>query len=73
VSGVVPRAGATRRDRALRCITALPPGGGHRARGPARAPQIHRRQPDGSLRVLEARLTDPVEAGDVVYFRESLF
>jgi polysaccharide export outer membrane protein len=73
VYGEVQRAGAYRLEPGLRVMNALSLGGGLTPRGTERAPQIHRRMPDGSLRVLEARLTDPVEAGDVVYFRESLF
>lgn len=73
VYGEVQRAGAYRLEPNLRVMNALSLGGGLTPRGTERAPQIHRRMPDGSLRVLEARLTDPVEAGDVVYFRESLF
>lgn len=73
VSGEVQRAGAYRLEPGLRVMNALSLGGGLTPHGTERAPQIHRRMPDGSLRVLEARLTDPVEAGDVVYFRESLF
>lgn len=73
VSGEVQRAGAYRLEPGLRVMNALSLGGGLTPRGTERAPQIHRRMPDGSLRVLEARLTDPVEAGDVVVFRESLF
>jgi polysaccharide export outer membrane protein len=73
VYGEVQRAGAYRLEPGLRVMNALSLGGGLTARGTERAPQIHRRMPDGSLRVLEARLTDPVEAGDVLYFRESLF
>lgn len=73
VTGEVQRAGAYRLERGLRVMNALSLGGGLTPRGTERAPRIHRRMPDGSLRVLEARLTDPVQAGDVVHFRESLF
>ncbi|HEU4643992.1 MAG TPA: polysaccharide export protein EpsE [Burkholderiales bacterium] len=73
VSGEVQRAGAYRLEPGLRVMNALSLGGGLSPRGTERAPRIHRRMPDGSLRVLEARLTDPVQAGDLVYFRESLF
>lgn len=73
VGGEVQRAGAYRLEPGLRVMNALSLGGGLSPRGTERAPRIHRRMPDGSLRVLEARLTDPVQAGDIVYFRESLF
>jgi polysaccharide export outer membrane protein len=73
VYGEVQRAGAYRLEPGLRVMNALSLGGGLTPSGTERAPQIHRRGPDGKLQVLEARLTDAIEAGDVVFFRESLF
>jgi len=73
VYGEVQRAGAYRLEPGLRVMQALSLGGGLTPRGTARAPRIHRRMPDGSVAVLEARLADPVLPGDVIEFRESLF
>jgi polysaccharide biosynthesis/export protein len=73
VYGEVQRAGAYRLEPDLRVMGALSLGGGLTPRGTQRAPRIHRRMPDGSVKVLEARLTDAVQADDVIYFRESLF
>lgn len=73
VYGEVQRAGAYRLEPGLRVMGALSLGGGLTPRGTERAPQVHRRMPDGSVQVLEARLTDSVLPGDVIYFRESLF
>jgi polysaccharide export outer membrane protein len=73
VYGEVQRAGAYRLEPDLRVMGALSLGGGLTPRGTQRAPRIHRRMPDGTLRVLEARLTDAVQPDDVIYFRESLF
>lgn len=73
VYGEVQRAGAYRLEPGLRVMGALSLGGGLTARGTERGPRIHRRMADGSVRVLEASLTDPVLPGDVIHFRESLF
>ena len=73
VYGEVQRAGAYRLEPDLRVMGALSLGGGLTPRGTERGPRIHRRMPDGTLRVLEARLTDAVQPDDVIYFRESLF
>jgi len=73
VTGEVRRAGAYRLEPGLRVMEALSLGGGLTPRGTERAPRIHRRMPDGSVKVLEARLTDPVLPGDVIRFGESLF
>jgi polysaccharide export outer membrane protein len=73
VYGEVQRAGAYRLEPGLRVMNALSLGGGLTARGTERAPRIHRRLADGSVRVIEARLADPVQPGDVIHFGESLF
>lgn len=73
VYGEVQRAGAYRLEPGLRVMGALSLGGGLTPRGTERAPQVHRRMADGSVQVREARLTDSVLPGDVIYFRESLF
>jgi len=73
VYGEVQRAGAYRLEPDLRVMGALSLGGGLTPRGSTRAPRIHRSMPDGTLRVLEAKLTDAVQPGDVIYFKESLF
>lgn len=73
VYGEVQRAGAYRLEPGLRVMGALALGGGLTARGTERSPRIHRRMPDGSVQVLDARLTDSVLPGDAVYFGESLF
>jgi polysaccharide export outer membrane protein len=73
VYGEVQRAGAFRLEPGLRVMNALSLGGGLTPRGTERAPRIHRRHADGSVRVIEARLIDPVQPGDVIHFGESLF
>lgn len=73
VYGEVQHAGAYRLEPGLRVMNALSLGGGLTPRGSARSPRIHRRLADGSVQVREARLTDPVQPGDVIHFGESLF
>ena len=47
--------------------------GGPTLRGTDRGIRVHRTGPDGRRQVLEAKLDDPLQAGDVVFVRESLF
>jgi len=42
-------------------------------RGTERGLKINRRTPDGSVRKLDAKLTDRVQPDDVIYVGESLF
>ena len=73
IHGEVQRAGAYRLEPGMLVMRALSLGGGLTPRGTERAPRIHRRMPDGSVRQLDARLGDAVQPDDVIYFRESLF
>jgi polysaccharide export outer membrane protein len=51
---------------------ALAEGGGPTARGSERL-RLNRTGPDGSVLQVQPRLTDPVQPGDVLYVKESLF
>lgn len=73
VSGEVNRAGGYRLARDTSVRSAIAMGGGLTPRGTLRGLTIHRRQPDGTTRKLDARLTDKVEAGDVIEVREGFF
>jgi polysaccharide biosynthesis/export protein len=73
IYGEVQRAGAYRLEPNMIVMQALSLGGGLTVRGTERGIGIHRRLPDGQFAKLEAKLTDPVRAGDIVYVRESLF
>jgi polysaccharide export outer membrane protein len=73
IYGEVQRAGAYRLEPGMLVMRALSLGGGLTPRGTERTPRIHRRMPDGSVRQLDARLGDAVQADDVIHFRESLF
>jgi polysaccharide biosynthesis/export protein len=73
IYGEVQRAGAYRLEPHMIVMQALSLGGGLTARGTERGIGIHRREPGGQFRKLEARLTDTVQADDIVFVRESLF
>ncbi len=73
IYGEVQRAGAYRLEPSMSVIHALSLGGGLTARGTERGLRIHRRQPDGTVKRLDAALTDTLQADDVIYVKESLF
>jgi polysaccharide export outer membrane protein len=73
VYGEVQRAGAYRLEPGMAVMQALSAGGGLTPRGTQRGLKIHRRMPDGTLRELDAQLSDPVQPDDVIRVRESLF
>jgi polysaccharide export outer membrane protein len=73
IYGEVQRAGAYRLEPHMIVMQALSLGGGLTARGTERGIGIHRREPGGQFRKLDARLTDAVQADDIVFVRESLF
>lgn len=73
IYGEVQRAGAYRLEPNMIVMQALSLGGGLTVRGTERGIGIHRRMPDGKFAKIEVRLTDPVQAEDTVYVRESLF
>jgi len=69
----VQRAGAYRLEPNMIVMQALALGGGLTLRATERGIGVHRRMPNGKFMKLEAKLTDPVQAEDVVVVRESLF
>jgi polysaccharide biosynthesis/export protein len=73
IYGEVQRAGSYRLEQGMTVMQAISVGGGVTARGTDRGLKIRRRGGDGALRTIDARLTDIVEANDVVYVRESWF
>jgi len=73
IYGEVQRAGAYRLEPSMSVIHALSLGGGLTPRGTERGLKIHRRQPDGTVKRLDAALVDLLQADDVIYVRESLF
>ena len=73
VYGEVQKAGAYRLEPHMTVIQAIAMGGGLTVRGTERGVRIHRRNGDGQVHKIDARLTDPVQTDDVVYVKESLF
>jgi polysaccharide export outer membrane protein len=73
IYGEVQRAGSYRLEQGMTVMQALSVGGGMTPRGTDRGLKIRRRGSDGALRAIDARLTDLVQADDVVYVRESWF
>jgi polysaccharide export outer membrane protein len=73
IYGEVQRAGSYRLEQGMTVMQALSVGGGVTPRGTDRGLKIRRRGPDGTLRTVDARLTDVVESNDVIYVRESWF
>jgi polysaccharide biosynthesis/export protein len=73
VYGAVQRAGVYRLEPDTLVQHALSLGGGLTPRGSERGIRISRQMPDGTVERINARLSDPVQAGDVITIRESLF
>ncbi len=73
VYGEVQKAGAYRVEKDMTVMQAIALGGGITPRGTERGIRIHRRNGDGQVHRMEAKLTDIVQTDDVIYVRESLF
>jgi polysaccharide export outer membrane protein len=73
IYGEVQKPGAFRLEKSMNVMQALSLGGGITQRGTQKGIQIRRQDAQGQPVVLKAALTDPVQAGDVVYVKESLF
>ena len=71
-----PRArvlGMLRLERGMTVMQALAASGGPTPRGTIRGLRLTRTNPDGGVVQLEPRMNDPVQPGDVLFVRESLF
>ena len=73
IHGEVQRAGVYRLEPHMTVMQALAAGGGITLRGTQRGMKIHRRNDQGNLVTLNAKLTDQVRADDVIFVKESLF
>ncbi len=73
IYGEVQRPGPMRLERGLTVMQALATGGGLTQRGTEKSLRLHRKGPDGKLRVLQPAMDDVLKDGDVVFIRESLF
>jgi polysaccharide export outer membrane protein len=73
VYGEVQRPGNFRLERGMSVMQALAAAGGPTLRGTDRGLRIHRRDGSGKTQVIEPKLTDEVQDGDVLFIKESLF
>jgi polysaccharide export outer membrane protein len=73
VHGEVHRGGAFRVEKDMTVMQAIALGGGITPRGTTRGLEIHRKNGDGQVHRINARLTDTVQVDDVIYVKESLF
>lgn len=73
IYGEAQRPGPYRIERGMTVMQALAQGGGPTVRGSQNRLRLHRRDASGNLVESAARLTDPVQAEDVIYVRESIF
>lgn len=73
IYGEAQRPGNYRVERGMTVMQAIAQGGGITPRGSQNRLRLTRTQPDGAVVQTEPRLTDPVQPGDVLFVRESLF
>jgi polysaccharide biosynthesis/export protein len=73
IYGEVQKPGTLRLERGMNVLQALAAGGGVTLRGTQRGLRLHRRDAEGVVRVFEPGITDPLQDGDVIQVRESLF
>ena len=73
IYGEVQRPGAMRLERGMTLMQALATGGGTTQRGTEKGIRIHRRDASGQVQQLQAPMETPLQDGDVVFVRESLF
>ena len=73
ISGDVQRPGAMRLERDMTVLQGLASGGGLTQRGTEKGLRLHRRGADGKVQILQPGMNDPLQNGDVIHLRESLF
>lgn len=73
IYGEAQKAGSYRVERNMTVIQALAQGGGPTIRGTQRNIKLFRRNESGEVEKLSPKLTDPVQAEDVIFVKESLF
>lgn len=73
IYGEVQKAGALRLERGMTVMQGLAAGGGLTPRGTEKGMRVHRRDAKGNLQVLQLTMDSPLQQGDVIYVRESLF
>ena len=72
IYGEAQRSGSYRVERGMTIMQALAQGGGPTARGSEKRLRLHRKV-NGEVVEFEPKLTDSVQADDVIYIRESIF
>jgi len=73
IYGEVQRPGASRLERDMTLMQALAAGGGTTLRGTKKGIQVHRKNAQGKVEVLEPAMDEILKDGDVVYVKESIF
>jgi polysaccharide export outer membrane protein len=73
IYGEVQRPGAMRLERDMTVLQGLASGGGLTQRGTEKGLRLHRRGADGKVQILQPGMNDPLQNGDVISLRESLF
>jgi polysaccharide export outer membrane protein len=73
IYGEVQRPGSYRVERGMTVVQALASGGGLTPRGTQRGVRVKRRDGRGQVIETQPSLDDPIQPGDVVYVRESIF
>ena len=73
VYGEVQKGGAYRLEPNMTVMQAIALASGITPRGTERGLKVSRKDPSGGVRKFDVSLTDPVQADDVIYVRESLF
>ncbi|MBK8744415.1 polysaccharide export protein EpsE [Propionivibrio sp.] len=73
IYGEAQRPGQYRIERGMTVMQALAQGGGPTPRGSEYRLRLHRKLADGTIEKLSPEMSDPVQANDVIYVRESLF
>jgi polysaccharide biosynthesis/export protein len=71
--GELQKPGPQRLERDMTVMQAVATAGGLTQRGTEKGLRIHRKEANGTVRILEPKMTDIVQANDVVFVRESLF
>ena len=72
IYGEAQRSGSYRVERGMTVMQAMAQGGGPTQRGSEKRLRLHRKV-NGQMQETEPKLTDSVQADDVIYIRESLF
>jgi polysaccharide biosynthesis/export protein len=73
IYGEAQRPGTYRVERGMTVMQAIAQGGGITPRGSQNRLRLHRTGPDGKVVQMTPTLTDPVQPGDVLFVRESIF